>query len=326
MPASETATGGGESNRRLFGLIRRLWGSTAPQPAGDGPTASAGRTGDYPPFPVFPAVRGYVLVDELGRGGMGVVYRALDLGTGRTVALKAVYPVGAGAAAVRARFEREVRALARIKHPNIVPVYHAGEGPGFPFFTMEYVPGGTLQKHLDRVRADLGGAVRLVAKVARAVERLHAAGVWHRDLKPLNILLGDGDEPLVADFGLAKFRGDESDMTQSGAVLGTRHYMSPEQTRGQTHSYSPACDIWAVGVILYELLTGRRPFAAADPVELYRLIREEAPESCSATNPGVPPALDAIARRCMAKRPEDRYRTAAEVAAALERWLADGTG
>lgn len=325
MPAPETITGDGDSSRRLVSLFRRLRGSGASLARAVLRPASSGRTADHTPMPGgLPDVPGYELVEEIGRGGMGVVYRAVSLGTGRTVALKVVYPVGAAAALARARFEREVKALARIEHPNIVPVYHAGEGPGFPFFTMKYVPGGTLAHHLGRVRADLSGAVRLVAKVARAVERLHAEGVWHRDLKPLNILLADGDEPLVADFGLAKFRGDDTspEATQTGAVIGTRYYMSPEQTRGATKAYGPSCDIWALGVILYEVLTGRRPFASADYVELYRQIREDEPAPCVSTNPDAPAELEKVAQTCMAKDPEGRYPSAGSVADALEAWLA----
>src|SRR5262249_43326077 len=150
------------------------------------------------------------------------------------------HPAGRDHAAVRARFEREVRSLARIDHPHIVPVHDAGYWHGFPYYTMKYVPGGTLALHLDRVRADLPAAVRLVVKVARAVQRLHAEGVLHRDLKPLNILLGEGDEPLVADFGLARWLGDDSDLTVTGSPLGTRQYMAPEQTLGQKTEYGPA--------------------------------------------------------------------------------------
>ena len=324
VSAPETMTGDGDSSRRLFGIIRQLQGSSGTADPPPDPE-SAGRTSAHTPAPpplFLPDIPGYDLLDKIGRGGMGVVYQARDRELDKVVALKVVFPTGGDEAAVRARFEREVRALARIDHPNIVPVYHAGEGPGFPYFTMKYVPGGTLSRHMARIREDLPGAVRLVAKVARAVETLHAEGVLHRDLKPQNILLADGDEPLVADFGLAKFLGDDTEMTQSGAAIGTRQYMSPEQTRGAGREYGRACDIWSLGVILYEVLTGRRPFAAADPVELYRQIREDEPESCASTNPDVPADLDAVVQTCLTKEPDGRYPSAGAVADALEAWLA----
>lgn len=321
MPDPETATGG-ESSLRTGPPARlpttHVYHYRSNDPA-ERPTA------DHVAAPSsFPDIPGYELLRRVGRGGMGVVYEARSTASGMTVALKVVYPVGRDEASVRTRFEREVKAAARISHPNIVPVYHVGEGPGFPYFTMKYIPGGTLAEHMGRVRADLPRAVGLVAKVARAVDRVHAAGVQHRDLKPLNILLGDGDEPLVADFGLAKFRDDTTGFTQSGAVLGTRQYQSPEQTLGGRPEYSTACDIWSLGVILYEVLTGRRPFDTDDVLELYRQIRERDPESCSSANPAAPAELDAVVRTCLAKDPTDRYPTAGAVADALEAWAAGG--
>src|SRR5262249_42692281 len=149
----------------------------------------------------------------------------------------------------------------------------AGYWQGFPYLAMKYVPGGTLAQHLGRIRGDLPAAVRLVALVARAVDRLHADGGLHRDLKPMNILLGEGDNPLVADFGLARWIDDDSDLTVTGNPLGTRQYMAPEQTLGRKSDYAPTCDIWGLGVVLYEVLTGHRPFAHQDPVELFRQIR-----------------------------------------------------
>src|SRR5437763_227492 len=275
------------------------------------------------PGPLFPTIPGYRVLGVLGRGGMGTVYHALDVDLGREVALKLISPGGRDESAVRGRFEREVHALARIEHPNIVPIYDAGEWEGFfPYFTMKLVPGGPLSRHLDRFRGDVRASVRLVAKVARAVGALHAAGVLHRDLKPLNILLGDHDEPLVADFGLARWVGDDSGPTESGSPVGTRAYMSPEQSLGSKTDYTPACDVWAIGVVLFEVLTGRRPFASEDPVELYLKIRSEPAPPASGFNPDVPAGLDAVIGRCVAERPENRYQSAVAVAEDLERWLA----
>ena len=274
-----------------------------------------------PPTAPLPPIPGYILDRRAGRGGMGVVYRALHSATGRLVALKLINPAVAADDVARERFVREVHTLASIKHPNIVPVFDAGDWHGLPFCTMEYVEGGTLSEHLDRVRADLPAAVRLLAKVARAVDALHSAGIIHRDLKPLNILLGPGDQPMVADFGLAKWLGEDGDITHSGMPLGTRSYMSPEQTLGGKQNYTPACDVWALGVTLYELLTGQRPFADDGVTDVYHVIRHAVPQPMAALSPDVPAPLQAVVSKCLAKKPEDRYPTAAALADHLEAWL-----
>jgi serine/threonine protein kinase len=269
----------------------------------------------------LPPVPGYDVLQYVGRGGMGIVYKARHQRLNRTVALKIIYP-GADDEVTRERFDREVKALAALKHPNIVPVYDAGEWQGLPYCAMEFAPGGTLGAHLDRIRADRRGAVRLMAKVARAVATMHAAGVLHRDLKPLNVLLGENDEPLVADFGLARRVGAESDLTYTGLPVGTRQYMAPEQTLGRHTDYTVSCDVWALGVTLFEVLTGQRPFADDTTTDLYHRIRSEDPISCAEIAPDVPAELEAIVRHCLAKRPEGRYLSAAAVADDLENWLA----
>jgi hypothetical protein len=186
---------------------------------------------------------------------------------------------------------------------------------------MEYVTGGTLHQHLKRIRADTRAAVALMAKVARAVEALHAAGLLHRDLKPLNILLGPGDEPMVADFGLARWTDQESDLTQTGVPIGTRQYMSPEQTLGKKGEYTPACDVWALGVTLYELLTGDRPFNDDWVADVYHRIRTAPAPPIRAHVPELPEPLEAVVARCLEKTPTSRYPTAAALADDLERWL-----
>ncbi|MBP3954982.1 protein kinase [Gemmata sp. G18] len=268
----------------------------------------------------LPPIPGYVVERFIGRGGMGVVYRATHTATGRLVALKLINPSG-NDDITRERFVREVHALAAIKHPNIVPVYDAGEWHDFPYCTMEFVPGGTLNEHLERVRTDLRAAVRLMVKVARAVEALHAKDILHRDLKPLNILLGPDDEPMVADFGLAKWIGDDSDLTHTGHPIGTRQYMSPEQTLGKKKDYNAGCDVWALGVTLYELFTGQRPFVDDGITDVYHCIRTAEPRPVTALSPDVPAELQAIVSKCLAKKPEDRYSTAAALANDLECWL-----
>jgi hypothetical protein len=273
-------------------------------------------------LPKLPPIPGYRVQRFVGRGGMGVVYEAIHLATGRAVALKLVNPSGAHDPVARERFDREVRTLAALKHPNIIPVYDAGDWHGFPYCAMEFVPGGTLSQHLDRIRADLRTAVRLMAKVARAVAAMHAAGILHRDLKPLNILLGPDDEPMVADFGLVRREAECSDLTYTGLPVGTRQYMAPEQTLGRRGDYTPACDVWGIGVTLYELLTGTRPFSDDGISDLYLRIRSEEAPAISSLAPAVPAELQAIVGKCLAKRPEERYSSAAMVADDLERWLA----
>jgi len=270
------------------------------------------------PFRIGP----YEVLEKIGEGGMGFVFRVRNTELQRFEALKLIAPRNSDDSTSRARFEREFLAQAKIEHRNIVPVYAAGTWDGKPYFTMKYVPAGALSKHLDRFRADATATAGLMAKVARAVHRLHADKILHRDLKPHNILLDDGDEPLVADFGLVKNLDDNSDASVTGTPMGTRQYMSPEQTFAHRADYSTACDVWAIGVILYELLAGVRPFPGSDPVDLYLQIREANPKPLLEVNPAAPPPLAAVAHRCLAKAPTDRYPTAEAVADDLEAWLA----
>ncbi|HEY3789035.1 MAG TPA: serine/threonine-protein kinase [Urbifossiella sp.] len=269
----------------------------------------------------FPSINGYRILGILGRGGMGTVYKALHLELKKIVALKILHPGGREDSTLRLRFEREFRSLASVEHANIVPVYDAGTWQGLSYFTMKYIPEGALSQHLKRFNADPAAGGRMMAKVARAMHHLHEVGVLHRDLKPLNILIGEDDEPLVADFGLAKWLDDDTDVTMTGLPMGTRQYMSPEQSLGKKSEYTPACDIWALGIILYEVVAGQRPFASDDPVELYTQIRSVDPPPMTQFNTDAPRPLEEIARRCLAKRPEDRYASAREVELDLERWL-----
>ncbi|AWM37226.1 serine/threonine protein kinase [Gemmata obscuriglobus] len=271
----------------------------------------------------LPQIPGYVVEKFVASGGTGVVFRARHLATDRLVALKLISPRGASDEIAHERFLREIRTLAQIKHPNVVPVYDAGNWHGFPYCTMEFVADGTLNGHLERFRKDHRAAAALLAKVARGVQALHDQGIIHRDLKPLNILIGPDDEPLVADFGLAKCLGDESDLTLTALPLGTRMYMAPEQTLGRRQDYKAPCDVWALGVTLYEVLTGHRPFADDGHHDVYHVIRTAQPVPPAALYADVPAALQAIVLKCLAKRPGDRYPTAAELADDLDRWRRD---
>jgi hypothetical protein len=268
----------------------------------------------------LPDIPGYHIEKVVGRGGMGIVYRAIDLKLNRVVALKVMHPGGRDYQQIQGRFEREVQALALSRHPNVVQVHHAGEWRGFPYYTMDYVPGGSLGHQLGRFQSNPTACAKLVAKVARAMQALHDHNVIHRDLKPLNILLGDGDEPLVADFGLALWLEDdpESGYTATGYPVGTHQYMAPEQTEGKRSEYSAGCDVWAIGVVLYELLAGRRPFPDDGKSDVLKRIREDEPPSLPET---VPADLTAIVYTCLAKLPAERYATAAALADDLEAWL-----
>ena len=268
----------------------------------------------------YPAIPGYHVEKLVGRGAMATVYRAVHLETKRVVALKLINPGGRDEFYVRERFEREVQTLASVEHPNVVPIFHSGRWHGFPFLTMKFIPAGSLNLHLARFKGNSKAAARLVAKIARGVQALHDAGILHRDLKPLNILLGSDDEPLVADFGLAKWRDESnSELTVTHIPLGTRQYMSPEQTLGLRTRYGPPCDIWAIGIILHELLAGRRPFRDTDTTELFESIRTADAPPLPA---GVPEVVVSVVRKCLAKNPDDRYQSAAAVSQHLEDWLA----
>jgi eukaryotic-like serine/threonine-protein kinase len=275
----------------------------------------------------------YELLEELGRGGMGVVYKARQKSLDRVVALKIVLAGLAASRADLARFRGEAETAAQLNHPHIVPIYEVGEHNGLPYFTMRYVRGTTLGQRL--AEGPLAGreAARLLAPVARAIAKAHAKGVLHRDLKPSNILIDGEGRPYVSDFGLAKrLLPDENagertqplgTVTQTGAILGTPGYMSPEQAAGSRGTIGVATDIYSLGAVLYAMLTGRPPFQAASPVDTVMMILEQDPVSPSVLNPKVDRDLEMIALKCLQKPAELRYATADELAGDLEAYLAD---
>jgi serine/threonine-protein kinase len=259
----------------------------------------------------------FELVGEIGHGAMGVVYRAALAGTSLVVALKRLTP-GLGVEETR-RFLDEVKALGGLRHPNIVPIYYIGEHAGRPYFTMPLAEGGSLDKHVGRFRGDPRAAAELMHKVARAVHHAHQRQIVHRDLKPANILLDATGEPQVADFGLAA-RLDANGAADAGAA-GSVPWMTPEAVRGEP--VTTGVDVWALGVILYELLTDDRPFRGATRAELQAAILGRDPSPPRTVDPRVPADLDAVCMRCLAKEPDRRYESASAVALELERWLRD---
>jgi formylglycine-generating enzyme required for sulfatase activity len=287
----------------------------------------AGAPSSTLPLGKAPSLAGYEILGELGRGGMGVVYKARQSKLDRLVALKMVLAGGHAAPEQFARFRIEAEAIARLQHTNIVQIFEVGEHDGLPFFSMELCPGGSLAQRLTTSTLPAADAARLVELLARGMHEAHRHNVVHRDLKPANILLAGGgpDDPLpgltpkVTDFGLAR-KLDDASQTQTGAVLGTPSYMAPEQAEGQTRRHGPAVDVHALGAILYECLTGRPPFKAATTVETLLQVMHNEPVPPRQLNPKVPVDLETICLKCLHKEPHRRYDTALALAEDLERF------
>jgi serine/threonine protein kinase len=287
-----------------------------PPATADWPAPTGSLPADWPTLP------GYEILAELGRGGMGVVYKARQLSLQRVVALKMIRDGALAGPQQRARFRIEAEAAARMEHPNIVQIYEVGEHAGRPYFAMEFVEGGSLDKHLAGRPQPPPQAAELVRSLARAVQHAHEQNVVHRDLKPSNILLGADGTPKVTDFGLAKRLDSESTAwTQDGAVLGTAGYMAPEQAGGQVHKVGPALDVYALGAILYELVTGRVPFQDSSWQQTVQQILHDEPVPPVQLRPEVPRDLETICLKCLEKEPGRRYASAAALADDLGRFL-----
>jgi WD40 repeat protein len=264
---------------------------------------------------------GYEVLEELGRGGMGVVYRARQVRLNRVVALKMILGGGHAGAAELARFRTEAEAIARLQHPGIVQIHEVGQHDGLPFFSLEFCPGGSLEKKLSGTPLPPRPAAALVEQLAQAVDAAHRKGVIHRDLKPANVLLAEDGTPKITDFGLAR-KLDEAGQTQSGAIMGTPSYMAPEQAGESSKTIGPSADVYALGAILYECLTGRPPFKAATPLDTVIQVVSQEVVPPNRLVPRLPRDLETICLKCLEKEPGRRYASAADLAEDLRRFQA----
>ncbi len=265
----------------------------------------------------------YELLDVIGRGGMGVVYRARQLSLNRVVAVKMIHENRPSSEENRKRFFAEAEATARLEHPGIVSVFEVCEFDGHPFFSMQFVSGETLSDRLKQGPFPQRLAAQIMVDVCRAIDFAHQQGILHRDIKPSNIMIDSRDQVRVTDFGLAKFANSSDDLTRSGAVLGTPSYMSPEQASGRTSQLGPRSDIYSLGAVLYHLLTGRPPFIAESPLQLALQVLEHDPPPPRLLEPSIDRDLEMIVQRSIQKPPDLRYATAGEMADDLQSFLRD---
>src|SRR5438874_8198683 len=275
---------------------------------------------DAPHKPWF--LGNYEILEQIGCGGMGVIYRARQRHSQRIVAVKRVLSYRADSEGALQRFRREAQAVASLDHPNILPIYEVSESEdGLPFFSMKFAEKGSLCENVACLHGQPRKCVELMAKVARAVEYAHSRGVLHRDLKPGNILLNDRGEPLVSDFGLAKLLDGHNDLTRSLTTFGTAGFIAPEQANGPAADLTPAADVYSLGAVLFNLLAGRPPFLGSNPVSVIRQASETQAPKLRSLVPSLDRDLETICARCLERDPKARYRSAGDLAADLERWL-----
>ena len=270
----------------------------------------------------FPAIPGYEVLGELGRGGMGVVFKARDLRLKRFVAIKTMLTGVYSTQSERVRFHREAESFAAIEHPSIVLLFEFGDVGGAPYFAMELIEGGTLQDRIARTRLTPRESAALISKLAHAIHSVHEKGIIHRDLKPANVLLTRNGEPKLTDFGLARWVGADDSLTRVGSALGTPSYMSPEQAKGETKNITLSSDIYSLGAILYAVLTSQPPFTAENATALLQQVIYSAPQPPSKLVAKIPRDLEFICLQCLQKEPELRYKSAKDLADDLDRFLA----
>ena len=264
----------------------------------------------------------YQILQEVGRGGMGVIYRACQNNSNRIVALKRILRVHTESRETIARFRCEAATVAKLRHSNILPIYGVGETEdGLPFFTMKYAAGGSLLEAASGLRRHPRRIVRLIAKVTRAVQHAHLHGFLHRDLKPGNILLDESGEPLVTDFGLARSLDAPSDLTRTLTSFGTPGFISPEQAHGPAKNLTPAADIYSIGAVLFYLLASRPPFIGENALAVITQASDQAAPKLRTLVPDVDRDLETICAKCLERDPKARYFTAGNLAEDLERWL-----
>ena len=267
-------------------------------------------------------VGNYEILEQIGRGGMGVIYRARQRHSRRIVALKRMVSYHADSRETLERFRREAEAAASLDHPNILPIYEVGQGEdGLPFFSMKYAAGGSLQKAGPALRNEPRQSVKLVAKVARAVQYAHEHRVLHRDLKPGNILLDGRGEPFVSDFGLAKWLDTSTDLTRTLTIFGTPGYIAPEQAKGPAAKLTPAADVYSLGAVLFDLFTGRPPFLGEHALAVIQQASEKPAPKLRSLAPELDRDLETICARCLEREPHARYQSAGDLAVDLERCL-----
>jgi serine/threonine protein kinase len=271
--------------------------------------------------PIGSIVGQYELLDEIARGAMGVVYRARHQTLGRMAAVKMILDADAVSSDVRERFETEARAAATLNHPGIVALFESGHWNGYPYFAMAYVDGESLLQRLRNGPMTPKQAAEMIACVSEAMAHAHARQIIHRDLKPANILIDSSGKPHITDFGVCKDLASSSNLTTAGEMVGTPHYMPPEQAGMANVPLGPAADVYSLGAVLFAMLTGRPPFLAATPIEVVSQVLTQDPVSPRALNSSVPIELSVITMKCLRKNPVQRYADAGELAADVNRFL-----